>query len=386
MSTFNLRHFSSPEALRRVRLAHLLELLAPYRDYLIDRGIELDAEQFDLVRLAGVLMSPKASTLPQFLDDLYFVDEMATIEGIDALQDAIQKLPADQQALFEIDEDTAPADLAVQVRLRLPERLERKHAEQVIFSRRSFAYFKPRKGAQLERRTIGSDQIAALEVDLAATLESFRRGRRVTVFVFDREDGTWLLIRRGDPLTRDGAIQGEESTGVVYHPERYDVIHIDYDQGLIALNVVGDVKKLREAYSELLALHLCGERRLFVPTDQYTLEPLRQLDATSIACSDIEGFDAVTLKEIHLYWGGSEAETEIRSAQDLISAYARRGRKFPDSAKLVRATISMTFSDSRVSRSITIKTPDRLSYTRDSDAPLVQEWLLCRGFLISGGS
>jgi hypothetical protein len=141
MATFRLRYFSRPDTLRSIAPSRLLELLDPYREVLAAAGCALPAvAREDLVpyQRLGELLAATSEALPaDLLNVLYLVDEMATPEGADALLEAVfeENLPLDT------DQEQTPADVAVQVWLRRPALLERKHAERMTLRPRTFEYY-----------------------------------------------------------------------------------------------------------------------------------------------------------------------------------------------------------------------------------------------------
>src|SRR5438105_3231338 len=89
MATFTLRRFSCPETLKAIAARRLLTFLKPHRRFLLSRGVTLPQSatdrDLDYEELARVFMTPDGKTPKDLIDALYFVDEMATPEGMDAL-------------------------------------------------------------------------------------------------------------------------------------------------------------------------------------------------------------------------------------------------------------------------------------------------------------
>ncbi|MBC8465835.1 hypothetical protein H8D57_02315, partial [bacterium] len=89
----------------------------------------------------------------------------------------------------------------------------------------------------------------------------------------------------------------------------------------------------------------------------------------------------VRLKELQFYWGGAEKEIEIRKANDLFAAFHSRDHDIPEKAHIIRASFLVKFRDSKTARTVTIKSSNIALYTRDSDASVIEEWLMKRGFI-----
>jgi hypothetical protein len=320
-------------------------------------------------------MAPEAPP-SALIDDLYYVDEMATPSGMDALLDAAR----DAHLNLDLDDEPTPADVAVQVRLSAPALLEQKHAEQHLLDRkRTFVYFQPKDGAQKRYRNPPAKRIAAFEGDLGERLDLMKRGRTCKLFLFARPDGVWFLVRRGDPYKREGAIDKAQTTSVYYRPEKYDVLKYDEALGELSINAEGN-KKLAEHYRELVGMLLFEDKKHFPDTAKFTLDPLQQVGADSLICSDVEGIDSVTLKEVQAYYGGAFGESTTYKASDLFAAWADKDREAPK-GRLVKASFLVKFTGHKTPRTVTIRPSNIASYTRNEDATLVEQWLALRGFV-----
>ena len=385
MATFRLRRFSSPEALKAIRLTYLLELLQPHADYFAERGLSLDVingGEFDYEQLVDILMSPDERIPSALVDDLYYVHEMATTEGMDELLEAVREQPPGTRFELDLPPDVTPADVAVQVRLKGPELLERRHAEHFLTSKRSFEYFQARPGAKLDFRSPDAATLSELRDALDDRLDELKRGRTSKVFVFERDDGVWFLIRHGQPCKREGSVTASGTETVYYRPEIHDVLRYDPRTGELSMNA--ETKKIGQLYREKLGLYLFGDSAFFPGTGKYTLQPILDDGEACLVCTDVDGMEWVKLKEIQVFWGGPENEIEVRKATDVFAAYRRRERAIR--GRLIRANFSVKFEDSKTPRTVSIRPSNVASYTRDADAPLGEEWLAKRGFATTAGT
>lgn len=378
MASFRLgRFFSQPELLRSIDPENLLSLLVDHGPALAVLGYELPAPEaaatIDYERLIQLLMEP--DKLPAILREaFYFIHEMATDEGMACL------LEAAEAAGIEIAGTPAPTpgDTAVQVWLKDPEVLERKHAEQFLRSVRSFDSFATKTSPVPEHRDPMA-KAALIAKDLDDYFEKKKRGRNAKVFPYIHDDGVWFLVRHGDPFKREGAIDDKgESVGVYYWPEKFDVIILDPVEGELRINARNKGEK--KEYRKLFGRHLYGDDGFFGGESKYTLEPLRELGEDALA--PVEGMEQPVLTEVHFLWGGSQLEREIRKANDIFAAYRDRNRAFPANPPIVKAVFRITFSDSDTPRAVTIRPPNVAQYTRDADAAVVEKWLKARGFIL----
>ncbi|MCZ2249987.1 MAG: hypothetical protein LC111_14610 [Bacteroidia bacterium] len=381
MATFTLRHFSSAESLQAVQAKYLMDLLDKHAAYFATRGVDFgsfNGHGPDYEAIAAVLMTPDEQTPSELIDDLYYVDEMATADAMDGLLEAA----AAAGVKLDVGDEPTPADVAVQVRLRAPALLEQKHAEHFLLQRRrTFEYFQSPDGVDTKYRAPGAKKLRACEDALGIRLEAMKRGRTCKLFVFPRPDGVWFLVRRGDPFKREGSIEKTGMTSVYYRPEKYDVLKYDQGLGELSVNAEGN-KKLVALYRELFGELLFGDPKRFPNTAKYTLAPLQDDGPDALICSDVEGIDTITLKEVQILWGGPQGEIEIRRAKDLFEALKGRKKELPK-GRLVKASFLVKFTDAKTPRTVTIRPQNIASYTRDSDSSVVEAWLTARGFVRS---
>jgi hypothetical protein len=381
MATFTLRHFSSAESLQAVQAKYLMDLLDKHAAYFATRGVDFgsfNGHGPDYEAIAAVLMTPDEQTPSELIDDLYYVDEMATADAMDGLLEAATAAGVK----LDVGDEPTPADVAVQLRLRAPALLEQKHAEHFLLQRRrTFEYFQSPDGVDTKYRAPGAKKQRVFEDTLGVRLEAMKRGRTCKLFVFPRPDGVWFLVRRGDPFKREGSIEKTGMTSVYYRPEKYDVLKYDPGFGELSVNAEGN-KKLVALYRELFGELLFGDPKRFPNTAKYTLAPLQDDGADALICSDVEGIDTITLKEVQILWGGPQGEVEIRRAKDLFEALKGRKKELPK-GRLVKASFLVKFTDAKTPRTVTIRPQNIASYTRDSDASIVETWLTARGFVKS---
>lgn len=220
MATFSLKRFAHQETLKSIRPDHLLALLGRHGAYFTRRGVNLagtgsvlrvaepmasygtavatsePAAGIDYEGIARVLMTPDETTPRELVDDLFFVDEMSAHENMDALREESSKLPPAQRKKLELGPDPTPADVAVMVRLHAPDILEKKHAESLLVSKRSFRYFQPANGKRKPLSTPTDAQLRTLEGVFDDAFDQMKRGRNTKVYIFERPDEVWLLVWR----------------------------------------------------------------------------------------------------------------------------------------------------------------------------------------------
>ncbi len=381
MSTFSLRRFSNPESLRAIHPEHLLGFLNPFREFLAGRGLELPAtptpEDFDYDTLLAIVMDPGADTPAALIDALYYVHEMATDDGMDALLE----VAAEHSLQIGSRADQSAADVAMQIWVLDPERVQQKHAEQFLVHARSFEYYQCNAAKPPKFTVPRAEVLRALEQDLDTWFEQKRRGRDARVFPFPKDDGVWFLVRHGSPYRREGSIRDGEPSSVHYRPLRFDVIVYDPRIGEIRINAASKGEKT--LYREEFGKHLFGDSEFFPGTNKYDLGPLRRDGEESWVCTDVPGMEWVRLREIQLLWGGAHGEIEIRRASDVFAAYGVRGRQLPERPRMIRASFEVKFENCRRPRSVIVRPSNIAQYTRDADSSIIESWLTKRGFIVS---
>lgn len=382
MANFTLRRFSCPDTLKAIAAKRLLTFLKPHRRFLLSRGVTLPQSatdgDLDYEKLAAVFLTPDAQTPRDLIDALYFVDEMATPEGMDALL-----AEAKQHKLkLAVGADHSPADIAVQIWLLDKGILERKHAEHYLAKVRSFESYQMDRSRKPAFKRPSDKQLKVLAGALDDWFEEKKRGRGARIIVCEKEDGIWFLVRHGDPYKREESIDGLKASSVYYRPLKPDVLV--YSPQIRELRINARSKGEKELYRTTFGKYLFGDEDIFPGTEKYTLDPLRELGEDSLALGDIDGIDWIKLREVQFFFGGNPWEVVTRKSDDVFALIKSRDRSFPESGRIIRATFQVKFSDAKTPRSVVIKPSNIAQFTRDDDSVLVEQWLEARGFIIKG--
>ncbi|MDP8239967.1 MAG: hypothetical protein P9X24_12825 [Candidatus Hatepunaea meridiana] len=382
MPTLNLRRFANPDMLKTIQLKHLIQLLKPNEDYLSGRGLSLSAdrhEDFDYELLANILIDPDGQIPMDLLNALYFVHEMSHEDGMDDLIQGVQE----SGLVISSEDDSSPADIAVQVWLQDSNLLERKHAEQSMQKKRSFEYFLAEETSLKTTPSLDTPTIAILEKNLEEWFLANKRGRGTKVFAFDREDEVRFLVRHGRPFRREGSIVDGQSSSIFFRPENHDVLV--YDKALGELRMNAENKRIKKIYLEFFGKYLFGNKNHFPGANKYTLEPLRIDGRSSLVCSDIPGLEWIRLKEVQYSWDSEIPETEIHKATDLFQCMADREEEIPEEVGLIGASFDVKFENIRSPRTLTICRGNIAQYSHDDDCVCLEKWMTKRGFILPAG-
>jgi hypothetical protein len=379
MANFRLRHFSSPDILRAIHSDHLVRFLDSSRDYLALRGVVLPAigseQPLDYDALTQVFMNPDTDVPEDLIDALYYVDETATIECMDR----ILHLAATQGQSLDVAGAASPADVAIVAFQSDPNLVLRVHGETLIERPRSFTSFHTTT-LPPACSPVPAEALERLEEALATWFHQRQRGRVARVFVIDRTDEQFFLVRHGQPFKREARLDEDEPASVAFRPLKHDVLAYNPRWGELRINAEtqGETRLYVREFSRLLFGHESG----FPCLDKYTLEPLRTLGPRCLVCDDVTDIEAVALREVHLDWKGHHGDVEIRKSGDVFEALASHGiTQLPKEPKLTQAVFEFWFRGEGRSRRVRLRVPNVALYTRDSDSTAVEEWLQRRGFL-----
>ncbi|MBF0143067.1 MAG: hypothetical protein HQL59_06365 [Magnetococcales bacterium] len=380
MATFNPRRFARPECLKAVTPHRLLAFLNHFREYL-DGRIRLPERAEDGIpysKLATVLMSPDESAPERMVDALYLIHEMAAPDSMEILLKAAGTFGLD----LSMDADASPADVALQIWLLAPGLLERKHAESQVSRPRSFRYFCGTTGNGAGFSIPTTTIVRDLEIDLDSWFAEHKRGVGSKVFLFDDGVRLSMMIRHGMPVKREGAMKDGQSSSVFYRPEKHDVLV--YSRSMDEIGIHTGTKGERELYLRKIGQYFFGDPGHFPRVEKYRLDPLRDDGQAALVCTDVPGLERVTLLAISNAIGGDYKLVETSKATDLFAAMEMANRPLiPADACPVRAVFEIQVADSKTVRKITLCPPNVAIYTRGEESPLVEEWLLKRGFIIS---
>jgi hypothetical protein len=383
MATLTLRRFTNYATLTAIRPVHLLRLIAPYKDYFASRGMPLPEEDsipanFPYAPIAQILMTTDAAIPQDLIEALYYIHEMASPAGHEAMIEAL-----DEGAIvLDAGENATALDLAIQIWLKDRRLLEQLHSEQNLARPRSFDYFRADQEQPSEFKLPGTEALGQLEADLDRWFVRKRRGAATRVYAYGREGGAWFLVRHGEPLKHESVIQDGESTCIFFRPEKYDVIAYDAQTDEIRINA--RTKGERDLYRTMFGRHLFGSDHHFGEQSRFTLEPLRRDGHTALMCQDVRGLEYVKLKEIQFFWGGNYNEVEIHKAEDVFAAIEDRRVVLPKDPRVSKATFAVKFKDAKAERTATISSTNRAYYKRDDDGGILETWMRRRGFIIFG--
>jgi hypothetical protein len=376
MTTFRLRRFREPDALKAIEPARLKGFLNRFADYFERRGVLLQPKApIDYEKLAAVLMSPDEELPDGMVDALYFVHEMAHDEAIEQMLTAVRA----RNIELDLEEDPTAADVAIALWLAAPAVLQDLHAEASIMRPRRFEYHSGALGAP---RAFPECDYKQITDQLDVWFTEHRRGAGSKLFTFCHGEKVHLLIRHGATMRREGSIKKGQPDVAYYRPEVHDVLM--YDCALDVLGVKAGTKGERELYCQVLGGVAFGDPKYFNSDFDLTLDPLYERGPEVLLCEDVPGMASAVLVETKRAIGGAARERVINQATDLFKAFGADWQKRLSFGALVSATFEVTLGEGRSKRKrrVTIVPPRDAKFDRDDDdAEVIEHWLKRRGFM-----
>lgn len=358
----------------------MIQFLKEYEEYLIDRGFSFDLNEdneLDFEKLCEILMNPTEAMNIDFVEALFFIQEMSDDEHYEELHSQAEANNLD------ISEESSTADLALALWLHDPELLKRPHAEVMLMKPKSFMYFQSDKKSPDTFALPKPEVVRGLEQDMDRWFTQNKRGTGCRILPVDAEDEskTYFLIRHGMPFKREGKMESGKSTSIFYRPEFHDVLIYDRINNELAVFNKSGAKKERMMYLDLFSQHLFGQSEYFPGAEKYTLQPLIDSGADSLACTDIPHLEEVKLVEIQLQFHGPYNDKQTFRSNDIFASLVARDREFPAFGTLVSASFSVKFENAKRPRMVKIRTPNVANFDRKEDSHLIELWLRNRGFV-----
>ena len=324
-----------------------------------------------------MLMTPDATTPASMVDALYFVHETCSPADMDDLHDKVQQIGL----IIPDDPNSSPVDYAIEVWIADKDVILEHHAEAFARRQQSFDYYNGILGRRRKFPNIDAKTKAKIETALDDWFAQHRRGRGSRLFVFRHSPTVWLMIRHGEPMRREAAhLDDGNADTQFYRPQKHDVLV--YDEANDEIGVSGSTKGEKALYLRVLGLILFGDEEYFPRRPKYTLAPLVEIGADSLKCDDIRGLDHVRLVEYRQYWGGQYGESEVRRADDIFAALAKRKAGHLMTGTPSAAVFKVKFTDSEKERRVVIRVPSSARYERNEDCEIIERWLYERDFII----
>jgi hypothetical protein len=293
----------------------------------------------------------------------------------------LQEIIAGKDYAASIGNETSPADLALNIWLHEPWALKLAHERCKKSYPRSFIYFQSVEipGSPLKEPLSG--QLKKLTKLLNKVFQRKRRGKTAKVSVFEEPGEFWFTIRKGEPLSRDGAILANGNTECVYYrPERFDQVVLYPEIAELRLAIYKKTPWIIEAYRTLFGWVFYKDKEYFSETEIFTLSPLYENDCETLSCRDVEGIAEVTLAQCQIKT--DDANIITVHGKNALSALKKDAMPHLPKYEILSAKFRIRFLDSKKERMLAIKSKNTVEFKYDSDGRNIEQWLIARGFKI----
>jgi hypothetical protein len=384
MSTYHPRRLCRPDVLRAIDVRCLEGLLAPYATFLAAHGVTLPLggreAPLKYLTLAQLFIAPPQGMPQGLVDALYFIDELSTPKGTEALTSAAAAKGIRLDSHLEL----TPAEIVLRLWLTDRTLVERVHAEMAVDRLRSFTYFQSQTKKQPALPGNLAPQIRAMERELNAAFHSRRYGPYAKILLDRQADCLWLYVGHGGHLRREATVDASGSSSICYRPEVYDALV--YVQATGELGIHARSTWETALYQRVFGKHLLGDEQLFSGQAKYTLDPLGDYGRRALACLDAPGIEWARLTELTILEPGQLPRCVRSCSEDLFTSWDSSTVPFSSGARLTSASFRVKLAGCRSASRVTIRPSNRAEYSRDVERQWIEGWLARRGFIRKGQS
>jgi hypothetical protein len=373
----------------------LRDLLSLFSGHVAARGLALPeratVENLDYGKIRDSLMT---GDIPEDLDDILHVSSLlGTTKGWTMIE---RQAKEDGKRLPRVLPHYGYVDLAILAAIQdWPMNktiLERANARARVHSRSAYVYYAPAVDLRPHYRKPTLEGLVEArnflaEHFVAEGMVSERQHRKATEIVpYDFENEIWFLIRYpGKQSRQSGCDDDGEWRNFVFNPEQYDAVAYNKVYCDLRMNTKRkrEHAKYRIAFGHLL-LDMANPFRTSGVV--VTLDPLLRNDAANLfECDDIAGLGMILPIELTFETFGLPPRQWTETAIDgssLLQGNPHSPRLLPREAHSVRRVVLQyrLKNSTRLSR-LSIDEGNKVTFERDGDSLVVEEWLRQRGFV-----
>jgi hypothetical protein len=269
------------------------------------------------------------------------------------------------------------------------------NARMRVHARASYDYYAPTRDHRAAYRTPTGGGLSLTRETLtqhfaSEGLASNRQQSKATEIIpYDFENEIWFMIRYpGKRIRHSGCNTDGDWKAFVYNPEQYDAVVYNKVYADLRMNTrrKRERAKYRIAFSHLLFQH---DHAFHEDAIVVKLDPLLNKRATDLFdCDDIPGLAAIAPVELCYELFGLESRMRTDKASEgrtlLDGNEFRPGLTPPGMTISVRhAVLEYRLKDSRRSGKLRLRRGNCVSYERDGDSLVLENWLRRRGFVRS---
>jgi hypothetical protein len=262
-----------------------------------------------------------------------------------------------------------------------PDLLEESFARSRIYKKSSFTYYPMSRNFLASFR---APSVEGLEEMAQRFAIHFGEGTKVLVYEFDAE--IWFLIRHPGIVQWQGVYVEGQTQSKALTPELYDAVVYHRKFGDLRMNThkKSDHTEYRIAFGHLLF----DDANVFDPNKKIvTLEPLKGDALKLCKLDDILGVYRILVSEV-CFWAKSQDSRRVtwRSRKENESLPLNEDNWVvpADTEFVLYAKFRYKLSDSAKWQGLTVHTGKTLSYERDGDSCVLEDWLRERKIINAG--
>lgn len=385
------RCFVTVRALKRLDENLLCAVLGKFPEYLQARRLVLpdppDRESLDYDAIKEACMS---GDIPAELDDvLFFTSILGTKRG----QDRIEREARFRKRRLDFRlEGTSSADFAMKAWLhewpRNRDLLEAAYAGARIHGKSAYEYNPMLRDLRARFRDPTPERLAEARArleDYFANREGLGKGTNIVPYDYPKE--IWFLVRYpGQQERHPGFDEDGNTTTHVFRPEEYDAVvyHKGYGDLRLNTNRARDHTQYRITFGHLLF----DEANVFDPTTKMIgLNPLLGECRPIFKCDDINGLAEIHPIEVCFSSSAHPAVWITWKADDDVCLFDHNpyGMRLlpPEAHSIAYAKFRYRLGHRTDWERITVHRGRSLTYERDGDCIVVEDWLRRRRFVNS---
>lgn len=381
MTTFNPRRFVNVEIMRQVHQDRLIEFLQQYAPYLKSRGAKLvkNAEgEIDFDGLVRILLNPVEGVDVGFIEKLCLLHDVSQLRHFDDLRDLVSGVG------LPLPNDATPADIALQIIMHKPDRLQRLQAEKQIARPKTYIHyvsdeeppenFSPPTEEEMRRIVSAMDNFYAQN----------RGGRGCSIFVSERlaEGKLQFLIKHGMQFKRECSVVDGKPSSVVYRPESNDIFIYDFRRNRLSIYNQSQTKKECDTYVRVFGATFFQEPSYFYRVELFALAPLRDKGRAALVCSDVDGMEEVRLVELRINYKNPLKDVLIRKSTDIFASLDAANEQFLQNGVIEETKFEFKMSCSKDMPTATVMPFGKTTYTRASDGNKIDEFFEKRSYML----
>jgi hypothetical protein len=361
------------------------------------RGLELPAaattKNLDYAKIRDALMEGE---IPEDLDDILHLSALLGNEKGWSMVE--RQAHEDGRRLPVVSAQYGYVDLAILAAIqdwpKNKDILERANARARVHSKSSYVYYAPAGDLRAQYRAPTEAAVAVAREFLTAHfvaegIVSERQHRKATEIVpYDFENEIWFLIRYpGRQSRQSGCDDDGEWRNFIFNPEQYDAVA--YNKMYCDLRMNTKRKREHAKYRIAFGHLLFNRENAFRPAETVvSLAPLMRPDAVSLfTCDDIPGLSSILPVSITYETNcmpiRKRTETALDGQSLLTGATPMPQLLLEDVVCVRKLVLQYRMKDStRLSR-LTIDEGNKVTFDRDGESMVLEEWLRRRDFVRS---